>query len=172
MRTSLYGGGSKIAKVNLRNIEIENYIKVGEHPCEMIISKNDKRLFVTNANNNSVSIVDLNKNSETERINSAIKPDIPYGSTPNAITFNKDESVLLVANADNNYLALFNISLPGESKSTGFIPVGWYPTSVKYLPGKDQLLVANGKGIISMANPKGPKPGTKSSHKDEQFIGS
>jgi YVTN family beta-propeller protein len=165
-------GGAKIAKVNLENLEIERLIKVGDHPCEMLISKDDKRLFVTNANNNSVSVVDLNNNKETERINSALKPDVPYGSTPNAITFNTDESVLLVANADNNYLALFNISSPGESKSIGFIPVGWYPTSVKYLPGKNQLLVANGKGLISMANPKGPKPGTKSSHKDEQFVGS
>ena len=165
-------GGAKVAKVNLQNIEIENYIKVGEHPCEMIISKNDDRLFVTNANNNSVSVVDLNKNSETERINSALKPDIPFGSTPNAITFNQNESVLLVANADNNYLALFDISLPGKSKSIGFIPVGWYPTSVKYLKGKNQLLVANGKGIMSMANPNGPKPGKKSSHKEEQYIGS
>jgi YVTN family beta-propeller protein len=165
-------GGSKIAKLNLKNLEIDSYIKVGDHPCEMIISKNDKRLFVTNANNNSVSVVDLNRNSETERINSALKPDMPFGSTPNAITFNKDESVLLVANADNNYLALFDISMPGESKSIGFIPVGWYPTSVKYLKGKNQLLVANGKGLMSMANPKGPKPGKRSSHKDEQFIGS
>ena len=165
-------GGSKVAKVNLKNLEIERFIKVGDHPCEMIISKNDDRLFVTNANNNSVSVVDLNKNSETERINSALKPDVPYGSTPNAITFNKDESVLLVANADNNYLALFDISSTGESKSIGFIPVGWYPTSVKYLIGKNQLLVANGKGLMSMANPKGPKPGTRSSHRDEQFIGS
>jgi DNA-binding beta-propeller fold protein YncE len=165
-------GGSKVAKINLKNLEIESFIKVGDHPCEMIISKNDDRLFVTNANNNSVSIVDLNKNSETERINSALKPDVPFGSTPNAITFNKDESVLLVANADNNYLALFDISSPGESKSIGFIPVGWYPTSVKYLSEHNQLLVANGKGLMSMANPKGPKPGKKSSHKEEQFIGS
>jgi DNA-binding beta-propeller fold protein YncE len=165
-------GGSKVAKVNLKKLEIDSFIKVGDHPCEMIISKNDDRLFVTNANNNSVSIVDLKKNSETERINSALKPDIPYGSTPNAITFNKDESVLLVANADNNYLALFDISSPGDSKGIGFIPVGWYPTSVKYLTGKNQLLVTNGKGLMSMANPNGPKPGTRSSHRDEQFIGS
>ncbi|MDR3665965.1 MAG: bifunctional YncE family protein/alkaline phosphatase family protein [Ignavibacteriaceae bacterium] len=165
-------GGSKIAKVNLKNLEIDKYINVGDHPCEMIISKNDDRLFVTNANNNSVSVIDLSKNSETERINSALKPDMPFGSTPNAITFNKDESVLLVANADNNYLALFDITTPGDSKSIGFIPVGWYPTSVKYLPKKNQLLVANGKGLMSMPNPKGPKPGTRTSHKDEQYIGS
>jgi DNA-binding beta-propeller fold protein YncE len=165
-------GGAKIARVSLKNMEIDSYIKVGDHPCEMIISKNDERLFVTNANNNTVSVVDLHSNKESERMNSALIPDAPYGSTPNAITFNGDESVLMVANADNNYLALFDISVPGESKSMGFIPVGWYPTSVKYLKGKNQLLVANGKGLMSMANPKGPKPGIKQSRKDEQYIGS
>jgi DNA-binding beta-propeller fold protein YncE len=164
-------GGSKVVKINLSKLEIDRLIKVGDHPCEMIISKNDDRLYVTDANNNSVSVVDLSKNIESERMNSALKPDAPFGSTPNAITFNGDESVLIVANADNNYLALFDISIPGESKSLGFIPVGWYPTSVKYLKERRELIVANGKGIISMANPNGPKPGTKRS-KDEQYIGS
>jgi YVTN family beta-propeller protein len=164
-------GGAKIAKVNLKKLEIESYIKVGDHPCEMIISKDDKRLFVTNANNNSVSVVDLKLNKETERINSALKPDVPFGSTPNAVCFNGDESVLFIANADNNYIALFNITNPGESKSLGFIPVGWYPTSVKFLKKGNELLVANGKGLISMANPKGPKPGIRSSRKDEEYIG-
>jgi DNA-binding beta-propeller fold protein YncE len=164
-------GGAKIARINLKKLEIDNFIKVGDHPCEMIITKNDKRLFVTDANNNSVSVVDLKKGKETERINTALKPDMPFGSTPNAVTFNGDETVLFIANADNNYLAMFNISEPGESKSMGFIPVGWYPTSVKYLKGRNELLVANGKGLSSLPNPRGPKPGTRSSRKDEQNIG-
>jgi DNA-binding beta-propeller fold protein YncE len=164
-------GGAKIARINLKKMDIDNFIKVGDHPCEMIITKNDRRLFVTDANNNSVSVVDLKKGKETERINTALKPDIPFGSTPNAVSFNGDESVLFIANADNNYLAVFNISEPGESKSLGFIPVGWYPTSVKYLKGKNELLVANGKGLSSLPNPHGPKPGTRSSRKEEQNIG-
>ena len=60
----LYGEEQKLQRLNLKKLEIESYIKVGDHPCEMIISKNDDRLFVTNANNNTVSVVDLKKNSE------------------------------------------------------------------------------------------------------------
>jgi hypothetical protein len=41
----------------------------------------------------------------------------------------------------------------------GFIPVGWYPTSVRVTLDGRHLLVANGKGLISLANPKGPQPG-------------
>jgi DNA-binding beta-propeller fold protein YncE len=164
-------GNAKIARIDLKKLEIDKVINVGDHPCEMIITQNDKRLFVTDANNNSVSVVDLKKGQETERINSGLKPDLPYGSTPNAVTFNGDESVLLIANADNNYLAMFNIKEPGESKSMGFIPVGWYPTSVKYLKVRNEILVANGKGLSSLPNPNGPKPGTKNSRKGEQNIG-
>ena len=50
----------------------------------------------------------------------------------------------------------------------GFIPVGWYPTAVKYLKGRNEILVANGKGLSSLPNPNGPKPGKRG----EQYIGS
>ncbi len=61
-----------------------------------------------------------------------------------------------MANADNNSLAVFDISAVGESRSLGFIPTGWYPTSVKVIDQK--IWVTNGKGSSSFANPKGPNP--------------
>jgi hypothetical protein len=48
------------------------------------------------------------------------------------------------------------VSKLGNSQSRGFIPVGWYPTNVKIYGNK--ILVSNGKGFTSMANPKGPQP--------------
>lgn len=47
----------------------------------------------------------------------------------------------------------------GNSKSKGFIPVGWYPTSVKVVGSK--IYVTNGKGFSSFANPLGPDPYNK-----------
>ena len=44
---------------------------------------------------------------------------------------------LWVANADANNLAVINVSHRGESRSLGFIPVGWYPTSGRLTPGAD-----------------------------------
>ncbi len=164
-------GNSSIAEIDLSNYQIVNKIKVGNHPCQILISKDDSRLFVTNANNNSTSVVDLTTNKETEKLNSALGADVPFGSTPDAICFNGDESVLMVANADNNYIALFDISKKDKSKSIGFIPVGWYPTAVQYNKKNNSILVANGKGLKSMPNPQGPKPGVKN-YKDLQYIGS
>jgi len=144
-------GDSAVAEISLSNFEITNKMKTGNHPSEILISPNDKRLFVANANNNSVSVIDLIKKEESEKLISSLKPDAPYGSTPNSISLSKDGSFLFVANADNNYLAMFGVSEAGQSKSIGFIPTGWYPTVVRCVDNK--ILVANGKGLTSLPNP-------------------
>ncbi len=167
---SLWGDGA-IAEIDLSNFELMRKIKVGDHPCELLLSKDDSRLFVTNANNNSTSVVDLSTHKESEKIISSLKADVPYGSTPNSLTFNSGESILIIANADNNHLALFDISEKNKTKSLGFIPTGWYPTSVKFLAKSNQIIVANGKGLASQANPEGPKPTEKDKYITDQFIG-
>lgn len=53
-------------------------------------------------------------------------------------------------------MAVFDVSKSVQSKSKGFIPVGWYPTNVKVVNKK--IFVTNGKGFSSMANPYGPNP--------------
>jgi DNA-binding beta-propeller fold protein YncE len=164
-------GGAAVAVINLNDFTIEETIKVGDHPCELLLSNKSRRLFVTNANNNSVSVVDLNKHKESERIISSLTYDAPYGSTPNAIAFGIDESLLFIANADNNYLALFNIEEINNSRIEGFIPTSWYPTSVKYLKHTDELVVANAKGLGSQANPDGAVPTDKDRYIGRQYIG-
>ena len=66
--------------------------------------------------------------------------------------------MLFVANADNNNVAVFNVEKPGDAKPMGFIPTGWYPTSVRYNPADRKLYVADGKGLSSRPNPMGPNP--------------
>jgi hypothetical protein len=51
-----------------------------------------------------------------------------------------------------------------QSRSLGFIPVGWYPTSVRVTPDGHRLLVANGKGITPKANGEPSAPGKDPSH--------
>jgi DNA-binding beta-propeller fold protein YncE len=145
-------GKAEIAEVNLNNFKITNEIKTGDHPCQLIITKNNTRLFVADANNNFTSVIDLKTKKEVERLNSSLTADAPLGSTPNALCFNENESVLMVANASNNYVALFDISKKNKTNSLGFIPVGWYPTAVKYIPQTKEIVVADGKGLSSLPN--------------------
>src|SRR6201999_2854550 len=135
-------------------------------------------LFVANANDNSVSVINTATQKTAEVISSSLYPTKLTGSTSNGLALSPDEKTLYIANADNNCLAVFDVSKPGNSKSTGFIPVGWYPNNVKTLGKK--ILVSNGKGFTSMANPNGPQPLKKvdnsgyqigSTNSREQYIG-
>jgi YVTN family beta-propeller protein len=131
-------------------------IAVGDNPNDLCLTRNDRYLFVANANDNSVSVIDVAGRRVLETLNAALYPDAPPGSTTNALALSADQKTLYVANADNNCLAVFDVSQPGTGRSRGFIPVGWYPTAVRVV-GKN-IWVANGKGFSSMANPYGPNP--------------
>ncbi|RDC66156.1 Non-specific serine/threonine protein kinase [Adhaeribacter pallidiroseus] len=149
-------GGDKVAVYDTQTNKITGEITTESHPNELIQTKNGKYLFVANANDNSVSVIDTKARKVMETISAALYPTQLTGSTTNALALSSDEKTLYMANADNNCLAVFNVSVPGKSSSQGFIPTGWYPTNVKTLGKK--ILVANGKGFSSLANPAGPQP--------------
>ena len=106
----------------------------GDHPNEMLLTRDAATLYVACANGNTVHVLDTATGRPREVIFSALYPDAPNGSTPNSIALSPDEKTLYVANADNNNLAVRDVSEPGRSVSKGFIPVGWYPTSVRVSP--------------------------------------
>jgi DNA-binding beta-propeller fold protein YncE len=145
-------GAGEIVCVSADSLKVLNRIRVGDHPTEMVQSLTGDRLFIANANMNTVSVVDCMERKVIETISTAIMPNIPNGSTPNSVSISPDGLLLYVANADNNYLAVIDITKKGYSRPAGFIPTGWYPTVVRCLEKK--LLVVNGKGMSSAANPK------------------
>ena len=135
---------------------------------------------MANANDNSVSVIDIKKRKVLETLNAALYPNSVPGSTTNSVALSADEKILYIANADNNCLAVFDVSKPGASKAKGFIPVGWYPTCVRTIGNK--IYVANGKGFTSMSNPEAPGPydtaagisfhmGSKKRIDQDQYIG-
>ena len=163
-------GGRKVVRIDPSTLAITDSIEVGDHPSAMVISEDGSRLWVTNSNLNSVSSIDLPSRKVIETLNTALFPQAPPGSTPNDLALDAARNRLYVANADNNCLAVFDVSRPGRTRSLGFIPVGWYPTCVRVLPATGDLIVANGKGFVSRANPHGPDPTSR--RRDEEYIGS
>jgi DNA-binding beta-propeller fold protein YncE len=149
-------GCRKLVVVDTKTFEISGQIAVGEHPNELCLSKKGDRLFVANASDNSVSVISLKHKKLIETLTASLYPDAPQGSTTNGLALSEDGKTLFIANADNNCLAVFDVADRGESEAKGFIPVGWYPTSVR-IAGK-KILVANGKGFTSLPNPGGPTP--------------
>jgi YVTN family beta-propeller protein len=152
-------GAKKVAVFNTIEKKLSGSIDVGEHPNELCLSKKGNHLFVANALDNSVSVIDTKQQKVIETLTASLYPDAPQGSTTNGLALSTDEKTLFIANADNNCLTVFDVSEPGRSTSKGFIPVGWYPTCVKVIGKK--IFVTNGKGFSSFANPKGPQPNKK-----------
>ena len=171
-------GGRKIWIYDTRQERLQDSVATDDHPTDMVLDRKGRFLFVANANSNSVSVIDLPALKVIETLRTALSPDAPIGSTTNSLALDPHTHSLYIANADNNYLAVFDVSHPGHSTSKGFVPVGWYPTCVR-LEGQ-QLLVTNGKGMSSMADPYGPNPVTHTaiykrsdpSQHQVQYIGS
>ena len=131
-------------------------IRVGDNPNEMLLSANGQQLYVCNSNDNTVSVINIQAKKIIETLDVALYPNSPSGSTTNGLGLDPIKKILYIANADNNCLAVFDVAKPGKSVSKGFIPVGWFPTNIKFIQNK--IWVSNGKGNTSLANPYGPRP--------------
>jgi YVTN family beta-propeller protein len=149
-------GGDKVLKLDASTGKKLNSAQVGDNPNEIILTKKGDRLYIANANDNSVSVITTSNMKVVETLNAALYADAVPGSTTNGLSLSADEERLYIANADNNALAVFEVEQLGASRSMGFIPVGWYPTNVRVVGKK--VFVTNGKGFSSLANPNGPNP--------------
>jgi DNA-binding beta-propeller fold protein YncE len=145
--------------------------RVAQHPTDMLwLSKpapveEDQespyraRLFVAAANTNNVYAFGATSNGEfrpLEAISTALTPFQPFGMTPSSLAISSDLKRLFIACSDGNAVAVADITAP-HSRVLGFIPTGWYPTSVATMPD-NSLVIVNGKGLGSRPNPNGPNP--------------
>ncbi|HEV3252223.1 MAG TPA: beta-propeller fold lactonase family protein, partial [Puia sp.] len=109
-------GSDRLQIFDTRLLQFSAAIPVGDNPNDICLTKNDHWLFVANANDNSVSVIDIPKRKVIETLNAALFPNSPSGSTSNALALSEDGKTLYVANADNNCLAVFDVSIPGSSR--------------------------------------------------------
>ncbi len=162
-------GGAKVLLFDAETLESKGEIAVGEHPNAIVLSKDGSRLFVACANTNAVWAVDLASGAAKEQISISLYPQAPAGSTPNGLSLSPDGRTLLVANADNNTVAVVDVGQAGQSRVEGFLPTGWYPTAAQFTRDGKRILILSGKGLTSLANPRGPQPGIPGA--DGQYVG-
>jgi DNA-binding beta-propeller fold protein YncE len=138
-------------------------LKVGPRPSALLSNRSGSRLFAALAGTDQIAVVDTAHRKVLRYLSDAAPAGPAEGSTPNALALSRDESQLFVAEADNNAVAVFDVtekrSGTARSRLKGRIPTDWYPTAV--LDVGSRLLVLNGKGHGSHANPDGPIPGKK-----------
>ena len=162
---------AKVAVVDLKQNKMVAAWDTAAHPTEIRFSKDGKSMYVACSNSTQVSVLSTDNGMSLQTINAALYPKAPSGNTPNSLDITPDGSIMFVANADANNVAVFNIENPKMAKPLGFIPVGWYPTSVRYDALNKTILVANGKGLVSKANRSGPQPTQRFPKPLEEYIG-
>jgi len=122
-------------------------IAVGLHPAGMTIA--GSRLFVANAYSDSLSIIDL----DTDRVARTINLSVPiaggvFGSGPNAVAVT-DDGVAYITLGQANAVAVVNLQGRDAHPVIGYIPTGYFPTSITYDKARRQLVIADDKGLGS-----------------------
>lgn len=118
-------------------------IKVGLHPTAMYAE--DGVLYVTNTNDDTVSVVDTATNEVVQTITTQPWQGSKVGYAPDAITTHNGR--LLVSLARANAIAVYKLgknSLDPVSY-VGLVPTDYYPEDI-FAVG-DQIVVANRRGI-------------------------
>ncbi len=133
-----------VSVVDLSRRQVVKEITVGLHPCEMVLSPDGARLYVANANSDTVSVIDTTTDRRIDTLGVKPMEELPFGSAPNALAITPEGATLYVANGANNAIAVIDLAI---GRITGFIPTGWYPGSV--LLAGNTLCVANTKGVGS-----------------------
>ncbi len=125
----------------------KKYINVGLHPCDMVLSPDNKKLYVACANSDVVSVINTENDEVTDNISVHSQDNIPFGSAPNALVLSPDGKFLYVANGTENAVCVIEADPPYNI--LGYIPTGWYPGSVLLNRTGKTLYVDNVKGIGS-----------------------
>lgn len=145
-------GERAVAVVDAATRTLRTTIAVGYHPEALIASADGQAIFVANADDDSVSVIDARTLEVLQSIDVGFFNQRVYGASPNALALSANGALLYVACSGANAVAVLRVE--GSKLSlAGAIPAGWFPTGVAF-DGAGQLLVLNGKGEGSKANPQ------------------
>jgi YVTN family beta-propeller protein len=134
-----------ISIVDLATNKEVRTINVGLHPAGMAISGNN--LYVANSYSDNLMVIDL----ATDKILRTINLSVPiaggvFGSGPNAIALT-DDGRAYVTLGQANAIAAVNLQGRDANPVIGYIPTGYFPTSIAYDKAHKQLVVADDKGL-------------------------
>jgi DNA-binding beta-propeller fold protein YncE len=159
----------EVAVVNLTAGRVTRRIPVGGAPTKMTLNRAANRLFVANANSDTVSVVSLPDGGLVSQLSVATAgrsgASSLLGSNPNDVALSPDETTFYVTLGGNNAVAVFRLgdrdrgASPGRaslpSTLLGLIPTGFYPHAVAVDATGQALYVAHGKSPTG-PNPRGP----------------
>ncbi|MEL7533483.1 MAG: hypothetical protein AAFN10_19370, partial [Bacteroidota bacterium] len=121
----------------------------GASPNSLVAS--DQYVFVSNGNNDLVSVIDIDNDTVIKNISLKLDPRLgnKRGTIPFGLALSPDQKRLYVAESGVNAVAVIDVA---QLEVIGHIPVGWFPSKIAVNPDNKQLIVANAKGYGSGPN--------------------
>jgi YVTN family beta-propeller protein len=124
-------------------------IEVGLHPTSLAWDEAHHRLFVSNSNSDTISVIDTARNKVVETISVQPFERKVAGVAPEAVVVSSDGRVLYAACAGINAVAMISVgdSPQRAPKILGLIPTSWYPDHIALSPDGAYLAVSTLLGV-------------------------
>ncbi len=151
---------SRVAELNLETGSVTRRISLaepkdplapGSHPTALLLSNDEKTLYVALSNADRVAAVSTADGKLIRMLDTTFPGQNFAGTYPSALAESADSKRLLVADAAINAVAVFDLSKIDSStaadepaKAMGFVPTDWYPSALAAVDG--DLLIATAKG--------------------------
>jgi DNA-binding beta-propeller fold protein YncE len=167
--------GKVVRRVKLK--EPPNPIAPSSHPTAMLLSPEEKTLYVALSNVDAIAAIGTETGEPLAFLNTAVKAQKFAGTYPIALAQSGDGRHLFAANASLDAVAVFDLSNlartnssghPAEVAAAGFIPTDWYPSALA-VQG-DDLLIAAAKGQGTGPNKIAGKTSWEMKHHDHAYI--
>jgi YVTN family beta-propeller protein len=156
-----------ISIINLTGSNNVSEIITGLHTSALALAPNGRYLVAANSASDTLSVIDTRSNQILETIWTRQNPGDEFGASPNALAFDANGHRLYVCNGTQNAVAVVEFE-PGKSKLVGLIPVGWFPGAIVFDSKRDEIYIANIKGV---AGTKGTEPGEDRNYNTHQYHG-
>ncbi len=136
---------------------------VGGSAPNALLIRGDK-LYVSNANNDTVQVFDARSLKSIRRITLTPSPLVNglRGVIPSGMAMDRAGARLYVCESGLNAVGVIN---PKSGRVLGHIPTGWFPVQVRLSPDDQTLYIATQKGLgRGPRGPKTPRPPSDERH--------
>jgi DNA-binding beta-propeller fold protein YncE len=176
---------SQVAELDLTSSKVVRWIKLkepqdpiapGSHPTAMLLSPDEKTLYVVLSNADAVVAVSAANGTPLGYLSTSPSAQKYSGSNPVALAQSADGKHLFVADSSLDAVAVFDTaSIATESEvnkdvqaASGFIPTDWYPSALAV--HGDDLLIATAKGEGAGPNKVMGKTVYETKHHEHPYI--
>ncbi len=177
---------SQVAELDLPAGKVTGWINLkqpqdpldpGSHPTAMLLSPDEKTLFVALSNVDQVAAVSTGDGTVAGVLSTGLPTQKFAGTYPTSLALSVNGKYLFAATSSLDAVAVFDLSQPAAGSdlrapqaALGFIPTDWYPSAVAVRG--DDLLIASAKGEGTGPNKEMGKTPNEIKHHQHAYIAS